>query len=363
MNRKSRILFGIALAGTAALLNGCGKGGSGSSGGGEAKSDGKQSLTIFNYSEYLDPDVIDAFTEETGIEIKYEEALTPEDLYTKYKSGAVKYDVLCTADYMVKRLITEDELQKIDIASFENAGNIGERYWEMSKAFDPENEYAVPHFWGTLGILYNTEKVSAPVDSWSVLFDHEYAGDIIMQNSERDSYMLALKYLGYSLNTENEDEIREAHELLMAQKDDVQAYLVDEARDEVVAENAAMAVVYSGEAYLGREYNEKLAYVIPKEGSEIWIDSWVVTKDCKNPEAAQKFLDFLCREDMARKNFEYIYYSTPNEAVIEGLSDEERSDEAMVPSIEAVKDCEVCTQINPEVTALYNELWKELKAQ
>ena len=345
----------LAAITAAALLTGC------SGGGAAAKKD--QSLTVFNYSEYLDPDVIDAFTKETGIEIKYEEALTAEDMYTKYKSGAIHYDLLCTTDYMIKRLIAEDELQKIDRSALENAGNIGERYWELSDAFDPGNEYAVPHFWGTLGILYNTKKVSAPIDSWSVLFDHSYAGDIIMQNSVRDSYILALKYLGYSLNTDDEAQIREAHDLLMAQKPDVQAYLVDEARDEVVAGNAAMAVVYSGEAYLGHQYNEDLAYVIPKEGSEVWMDAWVVTKDCEDKEAAQKFIDFLCREDMAMKDFEYIYFSTPNEAVIENLSEEDRNDEAMVPSLDSTQNCEVCTQIDPEVTALYNELWKELKAQ
>ncbi len=355
--KPSKTLPAAALLAFALALTGCG---GGSSENKEASE--KRSLTVFNYSEYLDPDVLDAFTEETGIGIKYEEALTPEDMYTKYKSGAIGYDVLCTADYMVKRLISEDEVQKIDLDSFENAGNIGERYWDMAKAFDPDNTYAVPHFWGTLGILYNTTMVDEPVDSWGVLFDGSCAGNIIMQNSERDTFMLALKYLGYSLNTDSEDEIREAQELLMNQEDDVQAWLVDEARDEVVAGNAAMAVVYSGEAYLGHQYNEDLEYVIPKEGSEIWIDSWVVTKDCADKDAAQQFLDYLCREDVAKKNFEYIYYSTPNEAVIDSLDEEDRSNEAMVPSDKATENCEVCTQIDPEVTALYNQLWKELKA-
>ena len=348
--KSRRIVTGVILGCTlAAALTGCG-------------GKKKESLTVFNYSEYLDPEVIDQFTEETGIEIKYEEALTPEDLYTKYKAGGIKYDLLCTADYMLKRLIGEGEAQKIDFDSFEYKDNIGERYWEFSRAFDPDNEYTVPHFWGTIGILYDTTKVKEPVDSWEVLFNGEYAGDIIMQNSIRDTYMITLKYLGYSLNTTDKEEIQEAQDLLMEQKDDVAAYLVDEARDEVVAGNAAMAVVYSGEAYLGREYNPDLAYVIPKEGTNIWMDSWMVTKDCKNMEAAQKFLDFLCREDIAQKNFEYIYYSTPNEAVIANLSDEERADEALVPDVEKTANCEVCTQTDEETTALLNELWKQLKA-
>jgi len=334
-------------------------------GGSESSTDTASSdvtLTVFNYSEYLDPDVIDMFTEETGIEINYEEALTPEDLYTKYKSGAVQYDLVCSSDYMMGRLIAEGELQEIDFSTFEYKDNIGDKYWEFSQAFDPENKYTVPHFWGTIGILYDTTKVDGEIDSWDVLFNHEYAGDIIMQNSLRDTYMIALKYLGYSLNTTNEDEINEAQELLIAQKPDVQAYLVDEARDEVVAGNAAMAVVYSGEAYLGHQYNENLKYVVPKEGSNVWIDSWGITKDCQNVEAAQQFLDFLCREDVAMMNFEYIYYSTPNEAVIAALSDEDRADESLVPSDESTANCEVCTQSDEETNDLYSELWKVLKS-
>ena len=319
-------------------------------------------LTVFNYSEYMDPDMIDLFTEETGIKVLYEEALTPEDLYTKYKSGAVSYDLICTSDYMLGRLINEGELQKIDYSTFEYKDNIGDKYWEFTKFFDPECTYTMPYFWGTIGILYDTTKVKGEIDSWDVLFNGEYKGDIIMQNSIRDTYMVALKYLGYSLNTTNEDEIRAAQELLIKQRPDVQAYLVDEARDEVVAGNAAMAVVYSGEAYLGHQYNEDLQYVVPKEGSNVWVDSFAITKNCKNVEAAQKFLDFLCREDVAKKNFEYIYYSTPNTAVIDSLDEEERNDPALVPADDATKNCEVNVQFDEETASKYNELWKELKS-
>ncbi len=342
----------LVLAMTAA---GCGgKAGSGSQTG--------KSLTVFNYSEYLDPEMIEKFTEETGIKIRYEEALTPEDMYTKYKSGAVNYDLLCTCDYMLGRLIREGEVVEIPFDSFENLDNIGKRYFDISKAFDPDHRYTLPYFWGTIGILYDTSVVKEPVDSWSVLFDHSYAGDIIMQNSIRDTYMVALKYLGYSLNTTDENEINEAQKLLIAQKPDVQAYLVDEARDEVVAGNAAMAVVYSGEAYLGHEYNENLEYVVPKEGSNIWIDSWCVTKNCKDMDAARQFLDFLCREDVAKANFEFIYYSTPNDAVVSSLPEEMKNDKALVPPDSVFENCEVCTRYDEETSRMYNELWKELKS-
>ncbi len=320
-------------------------------------------LTVFNYGDYIDQDMLDLFTEETGIAIKYEEALTPEEMYTKYKAGAIDYDLVCSTDYMIQKLISEGELQQLDMSLLTNKDNIGERYWEFSEAFDPENKYTVPYFWGTLGILYDKTRVKAPVDSWDVLFSGDYAGEIIMQNSMRDTFMLALKYLGYSLNSNNENEIRQAQQLLLDQKPDVQAYLVDEARDEVVAGNAIMAVVYSGEAYLGKTYNENLEYVVPKEGSNVWLDSWGITKKCDNVEFAHKFLDFLCREDVAKANFEYIYFSTPNDAVIESLSEEERSDETIVPSENATENCEVCVQTEPKITELMNELWKKLKSE
>ncbi len=321
-----------------------------------------ETLTVFNYGEYLDPEMIELFTKETGIEIKYEEAVTPEEMYTKFKAGAIGYDLLCTSDYMLKRLINEDEVREIDFSTFQYKDNIGDKYWEFSKSFDPDNKYTLPYFWGTIGILYDTTKVKEPVDSWDVLFNGEYAGDVIMQNSVRDTFMIAEKYLGYSLNTTDKDEIQKTYDLLLKQKPDVQAYLVDEARDEVVAGNATMAVVYSGEAYLGHEYNNNLTYVVPKEGSNVWLDSWCVTKNCRNMEAAQKFLDFLCREDVALKNFEYIYYSTPNETVKANLSEEDQNNPALFPDDSATENCEVCTLTDPETNDLLNSLWKELKA-
>lgn len=350
---KKRVLSAVLVLALSASLFATGCGGP----------EKKGTLTVFNYGEYLDPIVLDMFFDETGIEVKYEEALTPEEMYTKYKSGAINYDLLCSTDYMLEKLIQEGELQEVDKESMENLGNIGDKYWEFSKAFDPENKYTVPYFWGTVGILYDKTKVKGPIDSWDVLFNGDYAGEVIMQNSVRDTLSVALKYLGYSVNTNDENEIRQAFELLKKQKPDVQAYLVDEARDEVVAGNATMALIYSGEAYLGREYNEDLEYVVPKEGSQVWLDSWGITKNCQNTEWANQFLDFLCREDVARLNFEYIYYSTPNEAVIDGLSEDERADETLVPADDATKNCEVCVQQEPEIIDLENELWKKLKAE
>ena len=336
----------------------------GCSGGTAAGTSGEEAtLTLFNYGEYLDPQMIERFTKETGIKINYEEASTPEEMYTKYISGAIDYDLLCTSDYMIKRLIDEGEVKSVNLRKLENFANIDPEFLKLSDSFDPGNKYALPYFWGTVGILYNTKMVKEPVDSWNVLFSGDYKGQIIMQDSMRDSFMVALKYLGYSLNTNDESKIREAAELLKKQKDDVESYLVDEARDEVVAENAAMAVVYSGEAYLGHQYNPDLKYVVPKEGSNLWIDSWVVTKHCKNMDAAEKFLDFLCREDVGYANFEYIYYSTPNKAVVNMMDESLATDPAIVPEYDTLTDCEVFEALDEKTTALYSELWKEIKSE
>lgn len=327
------------------------------------KKDYSDTITVFNYGMYIDPEVLDQFTEETGIKVNYEEAPTPEELYTKYKAGAIEYDLLCTSDYMLERLVNEGELAEINMDELENAQYIDEKYWEFSKSFDPENKYTVPYFWGTVGILYDTTKVKEPIDSWEVLFNGEYAGEFIMQNSMRDAYMVALKYLGYSLNTENKEELEEAQQLLLKQKDDVQAYLVDEARDEVVAGNATMTVIYSGDGYLGTEYNENLDYAIPKEGSNIWMDSWGITADSKHKESSMKFIDFLCREDIAMKNFEYVGYSSPIDQVNEQMDEEQKANKALCPSEEDTNNGEVYKQSSEEMTEYMNELWKALKAE
>lgn len=356
MLAKKMICILIVL--TMLILPGCGNASSG-----ESSSGGEQSLTLFNYGEYLDPQLIELFTKETGIKINYEEASTPEEMYTKYISGAIDYDLLCTSDYMVKRLIDEGEVKPVNFRRMDNFSNIDPEFLKLSESFDPGNQYSLPYFWGTVGILYNTKLVKEPVDSWAVLFNGDYKGQIIMQDSMRDSFMVALKYLGYSLNTNDENKIREAADLLKKQKPDVESYLVDEARDEVVAENAVMAVVYSGEAYLGHQYNNDLKYVIPKEGSNLWIDSWVVTKKCKNTEAAEKFLDFLCREDVGYTNFEYQYYSTPNKAVVNMMEETLVTDPAIVPEYDSLTDCEVFEALDENTMKLYNELWKEIKSE
>ena len=322
---------------------------------------GTKTITVLNYGEYIDRDLLEDFYDETGIRVLYDEATTPEEMYTKYSSGAISYDLVCTSEYIIKKLMDEGELLKIDKEKMENFSNMDPKILKMAESYDPGNEYSIPYFYGTVGILYDSSKVDGDIDSWSVLFDKSYSGDIIMQNSIRDAYMCALKYLGYSLNDTDESHLMEAQRLLLKQKPDVEAYFVDEVREEMVAGNATLAVCYSGEAYLANEYDEDLLYVVPKEGSNLWIDSWCMTKRCKDQDNAIAFLDFLCREDVAMANFEEIYYPTPNLAVYNALDEEIREDELVFPPEDVLLNCEVYETLSDDVMELYGEMWKELK--
>lgn len=348
------IAAGLAVVlSSSSLLTACGSG--------ESKQDNQ--IIVFNYGDYIDVDLLKQFEKETGISVAYEEFLTPEAMYTKYKNGTVNYDLICCSDYMLDKMIQADEVEKIPFDQMEHVGNIGSTYWELSQSFDPDNQYSIPYYWGTVGILYNTKMVQEVPDSWDALWDVRYKGSIIMQDSVRDSFIPALIRCGYSINTTDRDQLHAAQKLLLEQKELVQSYLVDEVRDDMANEQAAMAVIYSGEASLATEFNEDLDFVVPKEGSDIWMDSWVIPKGGSNQEGAIQFLDFLCREDVAMQNFEYVYYSTPNEAVLAQIDDEEKEEDlAIFPPEDVIERCEIFRYLGKETEEFYNYMWKEIKA-
>ncbi len=324
----------------------------------------KEKLVVYNWGEYMDPEIITLFEEETGIDVIYEEFETNEILYPKISSGAIAYDVICPSDYMIQRMIENDLLSEIDFDKIPNIKNIGTQYMEQSREFDPENKYSVPYCWGTVGILYNKTMVDEPIDSWSVLWDEKYKDSILMQDSVRDAFAVALKYLGYSLNSTDLDELNEAKELLIHQKPLVQAYVVDQVRDKMIGNEAAIGVIYSGEAIYTQKENPDLEYVIPKEGTNIWIDSWVIPKNAENKENAEKFLNFLCRPDIALKNFEYITYSTPNVAARELIEDESiRNSQIAFPDLSQYSNLETFRYLGPEADKIYGELWNKVKSR
>ena len=324
----------------------------------------KEKLIVYNWGEYMDPDVITLFEEETDIVVVYEEFETNEIMYPKISSGAIAYDLVCPSDYMIQRMRENDLLAEINFDNIPNIKNIGKDYLERSKEFDPENKYSVPYCWGTVGILYNKTMVDEPIDSWSVLWDEKYKDNILMQDSVRDAFGVALKYLGYSLNSTDLDELNEAKDLLTRQKPLVQAYVIDQVRDKMIGNEAAIGVIYSGEAIYTQQENPNLEYVIPKEGSNLWIDSWVIPKNAEHKENAEKFINFLCRPDIALMNFEYITYSTPNTAARERIEDESiRNSKIAFPDLSTVPNLETFQYLGTKNDEVYNELWNKVKSK
>lgn len=323
-----------------------------------------ENVIVYNWGEYLDPKTIELFEEETGISVTYEEYETNEIMYPKIVSQAIAYDVVCPSDYMIQCMIENDLLSEINWENIPNIKNMDTTYMEQSKSFDPENKYSVPYCVGTVGILYNKSMVKEPVDSWDILWDPKYKDSILMQDSVRDAFAVALKRLGYSINATEVDQLVAAKDNLIQQKPLVQAYVVDQVRDKMIGNEAALGVIYSGEAGYTQRENPNLEYVIPKEGSNVWIDSWVIPKNAKNKENAEKFINFMCRPDIALMNFEYLTYSTPNLKAREMIEDEDiRNSKILFPEPEDLTNCETFQFLGDDVDSYYNELWNKVKSK
>lgn len=351
MKRRMTALLLAALMVLA--LAGCGGGNSGS----------EEVVYVYNWGEYIDESVIPQFEEETGIKVVYDTFETNEAMYPIIEQGQAVYDVVCPSDYMIQKMIANDLLAEINFDNIPNIKYIGEAYMEASQGFDPGNKYSVPYTWGTVGILYNTTMVDEPITSWSVLWDEKYSGEILMQKSVRDAFAVALAYQGNSINSTNQDEILAARDLLIQQKPLVQAYVIDQVRDKMIGNEAAIGVIYSGEYLYCKEENPDLAYVVPEEGSCLWFDSWVIPKNAENKENAEKFIDFLCRPDIALKNFEYITYATANTGAMEQIDEETLNDVGIFADQETMDRCEVFTWLGEETEAFYNECWTQVLAE
>ena len=316
-------------------------------------------IKVYNWEEYIDREVLNLFEEETGCHVNYVTFPGNEDMYTRLSSGAEIYDVIIPSEYMVQRLIKEDLIAELNMDNIPNLANILDSLRDPS--YDPGNAHSIPYMWGTLGIVYNTEMVTEPITSWTALLDENYAGEIFMIDQHRDAIGLALKALGYSMNSREEDELAAAGEWLMAQKDSgvVGGYILDQAKDMMAADEAAMAVMYSGDALYAMEKNDKLAYVIPDEGSNIWVDCMCVPTVSQNKDAAECFINFMCRPDIAQMNMEEIRYSSPVKQVVEGLSEEDLASTAMNPTDEMVARCEYYVDIS-DVAYLYDDVWMDV---
>ena len=318
-------------------------------------------VNVYNWEDYISQEAIDLYTEETGISVNMMNFTTNEDMMVQVRNSPASFDVVFPSDYCVERLIAENLLEKIN---FDNIPNL--QYIDPNlrcPAYDPTDNFSVPYMWGTVGILYNTTLVDSPITSWKSLFDPKYQNSVFMMDSIRDTMGIALKSLGYSLNTRNPLEMAAAKDTLIQQKRDgiVKAYQVDETKDKMVAGEAALALMWSGDAQYAIDLNPDLSYVVPEEGSNIWVDAMVIPLGAKNKENAESFINFLCRPDIAQINCNEIWYSTPNIDAVGLMGEDYINNVTMNPTQETVDRCEFFNDIE-DVIAIYNAMWLEIKS-
>ena len=288
----------------------------------------------------MDTSINERFEKENNCKVVYENYTSNEEMYLKLKNGNSSYDVIFPSDYMIEKMISEDMLEEIDHANIPNIKNINEDL--LNKEFDVDNKHSVPYFWGTVGIIYNKTMVKEPVDSWDILWDTQYKDQILMYDSQRDSLAVAFKKNGYSLNSTDLDELEVAKKSLVEQKPLVLAYVTDNVIDMMIGEEAALAVVYSGDANYCMNENENLEYVVPKEGSNIWFDNVAIPTTTQNKALAQKYINFLCQDDISLLNTEEVGYITPNKNLIEQLQKADWTNpSAYFPPKEVQDRCEI----------------------
>lgn len=319
----------------------------------------KNTLNVYNWGDYIDESVIKDFEKEYQIKVNYDTFTTNEDMYVKIKAGGSSYDLLFPSDYMIKRMIDEDMLEKLDFDNIPNYKMIGDNFKNLE--FDPENAYSVPYMWGTVGILYNKKLVKTRPNSWRILWDKQYAKQILMLDSQRDSIGITLKMLGYPINSTVPAHLEAAKKALIEQKPLVLAYVVDEVKDKMIAEEAALAVVWSGDAVYCMRENPDLDYVIPEEGSNLWFDAMVIPAKAANKKAAELFIDFMCRTDIAFKNTDYIGYSSPHTEAVKRLPEELTQNRSAYPLAEDLTHCEVFIDLGGALKA-FDRVWTEIKA-
>lgn len=324
------------------------------------------SVNVYNWGEYISDgsdgslDVNKTFEELTGIKVNYSTFASNEELYVKLKVGGIQYDIIIPSDYMIERLIKENLVRKLNYNNIPAYTNIAQRF--MKLPFDPSGEYSVAYTWGVTGIVYNRQLVSEKEDEidWKILFDKKYQGQILMYYNPRDAFGIAQAYLGYSLNTTNETELRECARLLKEQKPLVQSYVMDEIYDKMEAGEAALGVYYAGDSLSMIDSNPDLNFVIPKKGANLFVDSICIPSSSGSPELAEMYINFLCEPEIALANIEYINYASPNDGAIAIMSEETKNNKIIYPDQATLDNCEVYVTLPDETNILMEDLWNEI---
>lgn len=321
---------------------------------------GTDTITVFNWGDYIDTELVERFQEETGMTVIYETFDSNEAMFTKIEQGGTTYDIAVPSEYMIEKMKEEDLLIELDHEKLPNLQYIDERFLDLS--FDEGNRYSVPYFWGTVGILYNPDMLPGKTfTSWNDLWDPALENEILLIDGAREVIGMALNSLGYSLNDTNRDHLGEALDKLNELTPNVKAIVGDENKLLMANDEAAVALVWSGDARDVMWENEALDYVVPEEGSNLWFDNMVIPKTADNVEGAHQFINFMLDPEVAAQNTEYVSYSTPNEAALNYLPEEMVTDERFYPPPELTERLEVYENIGKEMLGVYNELFLTFK--
>lgn len=319
-------------------------------------------VNVYNWGEYIDESIFSDFEKETGIRVNYTTFSSNETMYSVLKTGGSNYDVIIPSDYMISRLIDEGMLEKLNFENIPNYGLIDDKYKNLD--FDPTGEYSVAYMSGVVGLIWNAAMIGEDITSWSALFDEKYAGQILMFDNPRDALGIALLYLGYSVNTTDEAELNAAYELLQQQKPLVQAYVMDQIFDKLEGGEAAIGPYYAGDYLSMAENNPDLRFTVPEEGSNQFVDAMCVPKGAVNKENAELFINFMCSTDIAERNADWVWYTTPNKEVASefGSTLDTETAAVMFPSDDILSRCEIFHNLPQATLDLYDALWIKLKS-
>lgn len=317
-------------------------------------------LTIYNWGDYIDPDLITAFEKETGTHVSYQTFDSNEAMMTKIEQGGTNFDLIVPSDYTIAKMKKANLLEKLDKQKIPLFNNIDKNFTHLN--YDEGNDYSIPYFWGTVGILYNSSMLNGlQITSWSDLYRPELKGEIMLVDGAREVMGMGLNTLGYSLNDVNPNHLNEAQSKLKQLMPNVKAIVGDEIKLMIQNKESALGVVWSGEAANIVQEDPELDYVIPSEGTNLWFDTMAIPKKAKNKAAAYAFINFMLEPEHAAANAEYVGYSTPVTKAKAFLPADVANDERFYPDLSAVKGLEVYADLGPEKLSLYNELYLQLK--
>ncbi|WJY28879.1 ABC transporter substrate-binding protein [Sporosarcina trichiuri] len=321
---------------------------------------GGNTLTVYNWGEYIDPDLIKQFEQETGMNVIYETFDSNEGMMGKIEQGGTSYDITVPSEYMVEMMREKDLLIPLDYSKIPNFKNIDPYFTDLP--FDPDNKYSIPYFWGTLGIAYNPSLLDGQTfESWDNLWDPSLKQEAVLVDSAREVIGMGLNSLGYSLNSTNPAELREATDKLKTLSPNIKAVIGDEVTQMMMNNEAAVSLIWSGQAADMMSENEDITYVVPEEGSNLWFDNIVIPRTVKNIDGAYEFINFMLRPDVAAQNADYVGYSTPNMKALDLMDPEVTSDERYYPDEQAREHLEVYKDLGLEMLGTYNELFLEFK--